>query len=95
MSFPGIPAMPGMIHPIGDAYAALAASTMRPMGGPMCGIGGRPDIPKTTRMWVPNSMVGAIIGSKVTFRCDFYEIITCFFSRVATSAILYGILEPM
>ncbi|KIH63639.1 KH domain protein [Ancylostoma duodenale] len=64
MSFPGIPAMPGMIHPIGDAYAALAASTMRPMGGPMCGIGGRTDVPKTTRMWVPNSMVGAIIGSK-------------------------------
>ncbi|EYB81939.1 hypothetical protein Y032_0371g139 [Ancylostoma ceylanicum] len=64
MSFPGIPTMPGMIHPIGDAYAALAASTMRPMGGPMCGIGGRADIPKTTRMWVPNSMVGAIIGSK-------------------------------
>ncbi|VDN29485.1 unnamed protein product [Cylicostephanus goldi] len=64
MSFPGIPTMPGMIHPIGDAYAALAASTMRPMG-PMCGIGGRADVSKTTRMWVPNSMVGAIIGSKV------------------------------
>ncbi|ETN80191.1 KH domain protein, partial [Necator americanus] len=64
MSFPGIPTMPGMIHPIGDAYAALAASTMRPMGGPMCGIGGRADVSKTTRMWVPNSMVGAIIGSK-------------------------------
>ncbi|XGW13606.1 hypothetical protein V3C99_000158 [Haemonchus contortus] len=64
MSFTGIPAMPGMIHPIGDAYAALAASTMRPIGGPMCGVGGRVDVPKTTRMWVPNSMVGAIIGSK-------------------------------
>ncbi|WKY01354.1 hypothetical protein Q1695_015393 [Nippostrongylus brasiliensis] len=64
MSFTGIPAMPGMIHPIGDAYAALAASTMRPIGGPMCGVGGRVDVSKTTRMWVPNSMVGAIIGSK-------------------------------
>ncbi|PIO52561.1 KH domain protein [Teladorsagia circumcincta] len=53
-----------MIHPIGDAYAALAASTMRPIGGPMCGVGGRVDVSKTTRMWVPNSMVGAIIGSK-------------------------------
>ncbi|KAK6031641.1 KH domain protein, partial [Ostertagia ostertagi] len=57
MSFTGIPAMPGMIHPIGDAYAALAASTMRPIGGPMCGVGGRVDVSKTTRMWVPNSMV--------------------------------------
>ncbi|KAJ1360665.1 hypothetical protein KIN20_019692 [Parelaphostrongylus tenuis] len=64
MSFTSIPTMPGMIHPIGDAYAALAASTMRPIGGPMCGVGGRADVPKTTRMWVPNSMVGAIIGSK-------------------------------
>ncbi|KJH50738.1 KH domain protein [Dictyocaulus viviparus] len=64
MSFTGIPTMPGMIHPIGDAYAALAASTMRPIGGPLCGVGGRTDVSKTTRMWVPNSMVGAIIGSK-------------------------------
>uniref|UniRef100_A0A1I7WRA0 KH domain-containing protein n=1 Tax=Heterorhabditis bacteriophora TaxID=37862 RepID=A0A1I7WRA0_HETBA len=59
MSMPGIPGMPGMIAPIGDAYAALAASTMRPMG-PML----NNQQMKTTKMWVPNSMVGAIIGAK-------------------------------
>lgn len=53
----GIPGMP-MMNPIGDAYAALAAGmgSMRMSSNSL--------ISKTTKMYVPNSMVGAIIGTK-------------------------------
>lgn len=57
IGMPGMPIMPGM-NPIGDAYAALAQSVgMRPMGPAS-------NQSKIVRLFVPDNMVGAIIGTK-------------------------------
>lgn len=57
-----IPSMAGLLAPMGDAYAAAALSmAMRP---PVMNNANSQQV-KTTKLWVPNSMVGAIIGSKV------------------------------
>ncbi|CAJ0579206.1 unnamed protein product, partial [Mesorhabditis spiculigera] len=57
--FPGGYPMPGMlpsmVNPIGDAYAMSGMNLRNNLQG---------NITKTVRMYVPNNMVGAIIGTK-------------------------------
>ncbi|CAD6185958.1 unnamed protein product [Caenorhabditis auriculariae] len=51
----GNPMMPGIMGPVADPYALLHNQPRMPSMSQQI---------KTTRMWVPNNMVGAIIGSK-------------------------------
>lgn len=59
LSMSAMPGVPGMGNPIGDA--AYNLMNMRPIQPMLSG-----QTPKVTKMYVPNSMVGAIIGAKGT-----------------------------
>ncbi|CAJ0942951.1 unnamed protein product, partial [Mesorhabditis belari] len=51
----GMPGIPSVVNPIGDAYAMVGMNMRNPLMA---------NTPKTVRMFVPNNMVGAIIGTK-------------------------------